>query len=116
VDVLKRYNDLSSVKGNCQLVKTSFVLLFVAVDVSCQLAAANKVHNQVKLFLSLESILHVDDERGCDISQDLALSHHVLELVILHDELFVEYFHRVVFFLSSLFFLDQKDFAEPALA
>jgi hypothetical protein len=101
VDVLQRYDDLSSVKGNCQFVKTSFVLMFVAVDISCQLAAANKVHNQVKLFLSLESILHVDDERACDISQDLALGHHVLKLIILHDELFVEYFHRVVFFLSS---------------
>jgi len=88
----------------------------VAINISCQLTAANKVHDQVKFFLSLESILHVDDERGCDISQDLSLGHHVFELVILHDELFVEYFHRVVFFFHALFFLNQKDFAKSALA
>ena len=75
----------------------------MAIYVCGQFAAANEVHDQIKFFLRLESILHIDDERGRDIRQDLALGHHMLKLIILHDEFFLKYFHRIVFFKSSQF-------------
>mmetsp|Transcript_22169 Transcript_22169/g.43109 ORF Transcript_22169/g.43109 Transcript_22169/m.43109 type:complete len:203 (-) Transcript_22169:488-1096(-) len=85
---------------------------FLVLKVEEQLPATVEIQNKVELFRGLESEAQLHQERVLEGLQDLPLGLCMLDLVTLHNRLFLQDLHRIN--LSVLLPSDLHDFAEAA--
>jgi hypothetical protein len=79
-----------------------------------KLSSTYELQYEIKLVLGLEGKLHLNSKVAGQRREQIALSHGVADLVHSNDELFTNALHGIKLF--GVFLLDQKYFAEGALA
>jgi hypothetical protein len=79
-----------------------------------EITACQQVHDQVQVLSVLEGVVHVDQKRTVEKSQDLSLVHHGLYTALGQDSGLVHLLHRV--YLPILFVLYFPDLAETTFA
>ena len=78
-----------------------------------EIAAAQVVHDQVKVLSVLKRVVHIHNERILELGQDLSLIDHGLHAALRDDASLAHLLHREV--LLGLLTLDSPHFAEAAL-
>ena len=79
-------------------------------------AAALVVQQEIQIFLTLEGVVQLEDERMVERHENLPLEFDVVEVVLLLQDRLVEHLHRVVGAPALLFFfLDEEDFSKASL-
>ena len=84
----------------------------VFANVIPQVTPRQVVHDQVKVFSILESVIHVDDKRVIELCEYLSFIHNTFETAFRQYARFGHFLHGVL--LLVLFALDLPDLAEAA--
>ena len=79
-------------KFTCLFLRESSVL----ANMISQVSSVQYVHNQVKVLSILESVVHVDNERVVQLSQDLSFVHNRLDATLCNDSGFGHLLHSVL--------------------
>ena len=97
-----------------RLTGSFFIESAVLANVVSEITSVQQVHHQVQTLSVLESIVHVDEKRVVELSQDLALIHDRLDTPLRENSRFAHLLHRVIFL--GLFALDSPDFTKASFA
>ena len=99
VNDIVQMQELKAVHNGCN---EELCLLFgkpsSTAHVISQVASCQQVHHQVQSFSILESIIHIDNERMLQPTQQFSFIHHRMDTFFTNDFCFEHLFHRIKFF------------------
>jgi len=78
-----------------------------------QLSTSDELHDEENLKVSLEDILHTNEERMISFLQDIFLEHSRLNLIVVQNDVLSEGFHGID--RARVFLLDKEHFSKTSL-
>lgn len=109
MEVVQRQQDVRGVEASGILLEPTDL-----GQIEEQLAAWAVLENKEQFAITLERIVHFDDEGMPNIFKDASLSHRVLHLIPLYDFCLLKHFERIQ--LAGVFLLHEHDLPKGAFA